>query len=176
MPSETAAGAALPSFLLAAGELYAGLAPMFTESPTRIDESALLVALRLQNQWLFLFFEPLCALVRSRNNNTLSPAAHALLLTLGLAQFQTTWQWPWGDTWASWFATDTPPEDWRAAFAWHQCQAVGTEDPEEVERHLTLARAALDRNDWPELAEELRSRMLYPNTPAQRALGRTQRP
>ncbi|MFH1468608.1 MAG: NACHT domain-containing protein, partial [Pseudomonadota bacterium] len=132
-------------------------APAWPDDPT---QAALLASHRMQNRWLHLFLEPIAA--------HLGPAAeipefHALLLALGLAQYQTTWQWPWGDHWARWFADGAaPPEHWLPAFFWHACQAVGC--PAEPD-HLAAAQSCLERADWPELAAELRRYQPRPTPP-----------
>lgn len=42
---------------------------------------------------------------------------------------------------------------------------VGTEDPAEQTAHRARALACLDRNDWPELAEEIRAYTPYATPP-----------
>ena len=90
-----------------------------------------------------------------------SPDQHALLLALGLAQYQTTHRWPPGAHWQSYFETDTPPEAWLPAYVWHLCRALQTDDP----THFELANACLDRGDWPELVAELRKYPVVPVPP-----------
>src|SRR5690606_24704177 len=96
-----------------------------------------------------------------------TPERHALLLALGLAQYQTTHEWPDSDHWRSWFATDTPPEYWLAAYVWHLVRWM--DDPANPS-HEASAEAALDRGDWPELVEELRKYRIHPTPPEVRAL------
>jgi hypothetical protein len=152
-----------------AAEAHAGLIPLLTDRPTAEREAELLVDLRLQNCWIGLYFDSLCHALR-HNHSAISPEAQALLLTFGIAQYQTTWTWPWGETWASWFADGRPPEHWLASFAWHQCMAVGCASPEEAEPWLEKARADLARGDWPELSAALRGLLLGPTPPEIRAL------
>lgn len=115
--------------------------------------AAHIAATRVQNRSLRDNFED----IATQTNH--SPEHQALLLALGLAQYQTTHEWPPGPTWHAWF-TSPPPEHWIAAYVWHLCWAVG--DPENP-THLEAANAALDRNDWPELAAALRE--YKPNSP-----------
>lgn len=141
-------------------DAYAGLLPLLDPTdPDRVQRAALLATLRLQNRWLYLFFDPLAAHVRSKHPST--PEQHALLLALGLAQFQTTWQWPWGEQWAQ-LTAEPAPAHWLPRFFWHQVRAVSTRDPVATDAALAEAERALDAADWPELANALREHILIP--------------
>lgn len=105
----------------------------------------------VHNLWINLFFDAIVA--NAQSDGTLSPSQHALLLALGLAQFQTTWHWPLSDHWHTWFATNTPPNDPIAAHVWHLCWLAAEPDNP---HHREQANACLDRATWPELAAELR--------------------
>ncbi len=116
------------------------------------DDSATLAAARVQNRWLYLFFDPIAAKAPD------TPQHQALLIALGLTQYQTTWQWPWGEWWARTFAGD-PPAHWLPAYFWHLCWQVGEPD---IPTHAERAAAALARGRdpaelgaWPELADAL---------------------
>lgn len=144
----------------AAAEAHAGLLPMVgNPDPPARDRAAMLMTLRVQNYWIYLYFEPLVSWLL--NHNPLPPESHALLLALGIACHQTLWTWPWGDHWANLSGGD-PPDHWLPNFFWHQVQALSTRDPATTTAALTRAEAALDRADWPELAAELRAAILEP--------------
>jgi predicted phosphodiesterase len=115
------------------------------------QSTAHLATARAQNRWLHTVFDHL--VIDATHGAPLTPEQHALFLALGLAQFQTTWSWPPGPHWHSWF-TSSPPEYWLAAYVWYLCWAVG--EPEDT-AHQANAAACLDRGDWPELVAELRS-------------------
>jgi hypothetical protein len=112
----------------------------------------------VHNLWLNLFFDAIVEIATDRND-PLTPDEHALLLALGLAQFQTTWRWPLSEHWQRWFADDSPPEHWLSAYVWHLCWAVG--EPQ-TPAHLEQARACLERGDWPELVAALREHAVVP--------------
>ena len=105
----------------------------------------------VHNLWINLFFDAIVA--NAQSDGTLSPSQHALLLALGLAQFQTTWHWPLSDHWHTWFSTNTPPDDPIAAHVWHLCWLAAEPDNP---HHREQANACLDRATWPELAAALR--------------------
>ncbi len=120
----------------------------------------LLGQMRAQNLWLNLYFDALVDLVACETGtspNTLTPSRHAMLLALGLAQYQTTWRWPLGERWHDWFS-GSPPEHWLPSYIWHLCWAVG--EPDKKLTHVGMAEACLERNDWPELAASLREESL----------------
>lgn len=136
-------------------ETYAGL----ITTPAFPDDSlvpAALASARGQNFLLHLNFDHIACRYAPP-----SPDQHALLLALGLAQYQTTHRWPPGAHWQSYFETDTPPEAWLPAYVWHLCRALQTDDP----THFELANACLDRGDWPELVAELRKYPVVPVPP-----------
>lgn len=144
-------------------EAHAG----FIASPA-FDSSlipAVLAEARVHNRCLNLCFNPL--IEAATREHPLTPEQHALLLALGLAQYQTTHAWPDSDHWREWFATNTPPEYWLAAYVWHLCRWL--DDPENPE-HQASAEACLDRGDWPELVAELRKYPLRPTPPEVLAL------
>jgi len=97
---------------------------------------------------------------------TPTPEQHALILALGLAQYQTTWTWPAGPRWHAYFHAP-PPSHWLAAYVWHLCWAVGEPDHPE---HLVRAAACLERGDDPELVAELRAYPVVPTPPEVLAL------
>ncbi len=159
-PSNTPADRILSPLVLAqAAEAYAGL--LLTPSG---EPAARIAEARVQNHWLNLFLDPLVNYIT--RSSPLTPEQHALFLALGLAQFQTTWSWPSGPHWKSWFASD-PPEHWLTAYVWHLCWAVG--EPANPE-HQVRARACLDRGDSPELVDELRKFPLIATPPEVLAL------
>ena len=110
--------------------------------------------------------------IRSRREPALElalathPDLHALLLTYGLTQYQTTWQWPDCPHWRSWFSSP-PPDHWLPAHVYHLVRSI--QDPTDP-THRASADAALDRNDWPELAQALRDNTLVPTPPEVLAL------
>jgi len=104
-----------------------------------------------QNLWLNLRFDSLVALATASGVQRLSPELHALLLALGLVQFQTTWRWPCGEVWPQWFAV-APPEHWLAAHVWHLCWAAAEPG---TSAHVERAHEQLAHSDWPELAAAL---------------------
>lgn len=113
----------------------------------------------VQNLWLNLFFDAIVELAHTTNEGLLPPESHALLLALGLAQFQTTWHWPLSQRWQGWFAEGAPPTHWLCAYVWHLCWAVA--DPE-TPKHLERARVCLEQGDWPELVAALREHPIEP--------------
>lgn len=132
--------------------LLTGAAPDGGPPPT-----ATLPPLRAQNRFLHRISGDY--LLRQE---TRSPAHQALALTLGLAQYQSTWVWPWGDDWAAMLSGD-PPGHWLPAYVWHLCWAAG--EPGEA-HHLERAEEALDRDDSAVLVEALRRWMLVPTSEA----------
>ncbi len=144
-------------------EAYAGQIATPTESDPAILST--LVGIRVENCWINLIFDFLVKQLTA--DRPLDPQRHALLLALGLAQYQTTHAWPDSDHWRSWFATDTPPEYWLAAYVWHLCRGIA--DPANPE-HFTRAEACLERGDWPELVAELRKYPIRPTPPEVLAL------
>ena len=121
------------------------------------EPAHLLAEARVQNRWLNLFLD---SLVDHVSRESLRPQHQALFLALGLAQFQTTWSWPAGPHWSTWF-TIAPPDYWLAAYVWHLCWAVG--EPTNPE-HLAHAEACLERGH-PELVWELRKYPILPTPP-----------
>ncbi len=116
----------------------------------------------VQNLWLNVFFDPLVEYVAREvgaTPTTLAPEHYALLLALGLAQYQTTWHWPFSKHWHQWFSVRTPPEHWLAAYIWHLCWAVGESGDS---THLKHAEACLSHSDWPDLAAALRKLAIVP--------------
>lgn len=132
--------------------------------PLRIVHT--LIRVRIQNRWLNLFFTPLVDYATQSRPLASHPDLHALLLTYGLIQYQTTWEWPDCPHWRSWFASD-PPTHWLPAHVWHLVRSI--QDPQNP-THRQQADAALDRNDWPELAQALRETTLIPTPPEVLAL------
>jgi len=115
-----------------------------------------LAQLRLENRWLHLFFTPLVDHLTASASLSERPDLHALLMTLGLAQYQTTWQWPDCPHWRAWFSSPVP-DHWLPAHLWHLVRSI--QDPSDP-AHRRHADAALDRADWPLLAEALRAHTL----------------
>jgi hypothetical protein len=151
--------AAKQLFLPFVGEAHAGLiiAPAFPD-PTI---PAAYASARVDNLWLNICFDALVD--HATTDAPLTPEQHALLLALGLAQFQTTWTWPPGQHWQSWFASNTPPDYWLAAYIWHLCWAIG--DPDNTAAHQARATACLDRGDDPEIVADLRKYPIIPTPP-----------
>ncbi|HZI11752.1 MAG TPA: metallophosphoesterase [Myxococcus sp.] len=106
---------------------------------------------RIANSLIELLYEHL----------TLSQETHALILAIGLAQYQTTWEWPSGRHWKTHFS-GSPPKHWLPAFFWHLCWHVGS--PGDIEhRAKALTMIKMGRKEWPELAKQLRRWMPYDN-------------
>ncbi len=117
--------------------------------------------LRIENRRLNIFFTPLVAYATRTRPVADHPNLHALLLTYGLIQYQTTWQWPDCPHWRAWFASPPPPH-WLPAHVWHLVRSI--QDPADL-THRSRASACLDRSDWPELAQALRDETLIPTPP-----------
>ena len=112
----------------------------------------------VQNLSINLFFDALVEIATSTDGD-LSSNRQALLLALGLAQYQTTWRWPVSSHWQRWFGA--PPEHWLSAHVWHLCWAVAEpHDPQ----HLERAHACLDRGGPPEMVAALREHPIIPTT------------
>lgn len=150
-------------------------APMIAEVRAALDTAhpfhdakinAALVTVRTENRWLNLFFTPLVEYATRTHPLPTNPNLHALLLTYGLIQYQTTWEWPDCPHWRSWLSSD-PPAHWLPAHVFHLIRSI--QDPTNP-THRALADAALDRNDWPELAQALRETTLVPTPPEVLAL------
>jgi hypothetical protein len=129
-----------------------------------IEQRELLSALmnaRIHDRWLNMFFTPLAESATRDRPLADHPDLHALLLTYGLVQYQTTWAWPDCPHWRSWLSSP-PPEHWLPAHVFHLVRSI--QDPTDP-THRDLAGAALDRNDWPALAQALRCTTLVPTPP-----------
>lgn len=171
-------------WLAVAAEAHAG-ALVSPAHDNRIG--ALLALLRVENQWLYHFFDRIGAFAEDKTfpgypglegfsgargceegqaNDDTSPERHALMLTFGLVQYQTTWQWPASPHWPTWF-TSSPPEHWLPAHVWHIIRSI--QDPTN-ESHREAADACLDRSDSPTMAEALRKHVLTPTRPEVLAL------
>jgi predicted MPP superfamily phosphohydrolase/energy-coupling factor transporter ATP-binding protein EcfA2 len=125
------------------------------------SDATALATLRMQNRWLNLFFTPLVDHATKSRPLPTHPDLHALLLTYGLIQYQTTWEWPDCPHWRAWFSSP-PPTHWLPAHVYHLIRSI--QDPTNP-THREHATAALDRNDWPELAQALRDNTLVPTPP-----------
>lgn len=138
-----------------------------TEGALPPEEAAYLATARMQNRWLYLFFDHLAQHAPD------SPEHQALLIALGLAQYQTTGMWPWGAWWHQTFAGEAPTH-WLPAAMWHMCFAVGEPDnpTHEAAVDAAFARGADPNNPeaWPELAEALRQHRLHATPPEVLAL------
>jgi hypothetical protein len=115
------------------------------------DESVapVLAAMRAQNRFIWIHYEPLCANCPNKSEY------RALFMALGLAQYQTTGAWPWGPTWRGWFSGDSPPDDhWLVSYLWHSCWLISRPDDD---AHVTAIAQALahGRADCPVLAAAL---------------------
>jgi UDP-2,3-diacylglucosamine pyrophosphatase LpxH len=110
----------------------------------------------VQNLAINLFFDGILDLA---SRTPVSPDRQALLLALGLAQFQTTRRWPLSERWQEWFASPTSPDHWLSAYVWHLCWAAA--EPE-TKSHVEAARECLDSSDWPALADALREHSVAP--------------
>lgn len=144
------------------GEVYAGLALAGSGGDVEVVSNAgALATVRLQNRWLNIFFTPLVEYSTKSRPLCDYPDLHALLLTYGLAQYQTTWEWPDCPHWHSWFSGD-PPGHWLPAHVWHLVRSI--QEPEEP-GHRERAMECLDRSDRPELAQELRDNTVAPVSP-----------
>ncbi|MCP4655764.1 MAG: NACHT domain-containing protein [bacterium] len=126
------------------------------EGEHEYEQAQLLALLRVENRALRLFFPTIASWAAE------SSRQQGLLLALGLAQYQTTWQWPAGGRWLRFF-DQGPPTNWFPAHFWHLCQAVGNPDDPS---HLQKAEEALERGGPPELVVALQSSMVVP-TPAE---------
>lgn len=163
-PTEDASPLCAKLFTTMAAEMHAALVTAdIIGDFSRITPLAIL---RTENRWLNLFFTPLVEHVTKSRPLSEHPDLHALLLTYGLIQYQTTWEWPDCPHWRAWFTSD-PPAHWLPAHVWHLVRSIqGPADP----THRQQADAALDRNDWPELAQALRETTLVPTPPEVLAL------
>jgi predicted phosphodiesterase len=123
-----------------------------------------IAAARVQNRWIHIYYDALVA--HLAKGQPPSPEQHALLLVLGLAQYQTTWAWPPSRHWRAWF-TSSPPEHPLPAYVWHLCFAAGEPDNPS---HLTAAATALERVEWPELVADLRLYSMSAPSPEYMAL------
>lgn len=151
-------------FVILMADAYAGLVSGHAaEDP---DIASVLAGIRIENRWLNLFFTPLVEYATRTRPLASNPDLHALLLTYGLIQYQTTWEWPDCPHWRSWLSSD-PPAHWLPAHVFHLVRSI--QDPTNP-THRALADAALDRNDWPELAQALRETTLVPTPPEVLAL------
>ena len=126
------------------------------------QDATSLSLLRMQNRWVYLQFTSLIESANKSRPLHEQPHLHALLLTYGLTQFQTTWEWPEGPCWRAWFDGD-PPKHWLPAHVWHLVRSI--QEPGET-IHRRRADACLDDNDWPKLAEDLRRHTVVP-TPSE---------
>jgi len=145
-------------------ETYAGI---MTIPGLDLPGTATFLALaRVQNRWLNLMFTPLVDYTLTHGPLADHPDRHALLLTYGLIQYQTTWEWPDCPHWRTWMSSP-PPEHWLSAHVWHLIRSI--QDPDDP-THRARATEALDRNDWPEVAQALRDNTLVPATPEHLAL------
>ncbi|MEX1363154.1 MAG: metallophosphoesterase [Nannocystaceae bacterium] len=163
--NEEQARQAAKDFLLSLiGEAHAALvtAPAFDGN----DIPSALIQLRSENHWLHLNFTPLVEHATKDSPLDTNPDLHALLLTLGLAQYQTTWQWPDCPHWRSWLST-APPTHWLPAHIFHLIRSI--QDPTNP-AHREQANAALSRADWPQLADALREYAVVPTPPEVLAL------
>ncbi|MEE9383107.1 MAG: NACHT domain-containing protein [Nannocystaceae bacterium] len=126
------------------------------------DVESLLAQLRVQNLWLNAdYFDRL-----GPRPDESSPDFHALALTVGLVQYQTTWTWPASPHWQIWF-TPSPPEHWLSAHLWHVIRYI--QDPTDAS-HRERADACLDRGDSPRMVDALRDHALTPTPPEVLAL------
>ncbi|MBL4689659.1 MAG: metallophosphoesterase [Nannocystaceae bacterium] len=146
--------------LAVAADVHAGI----IVSPAHDTKTGdLLARLRLENLWLNVnYFDQ----IGSNPNDNAPPDHHALMLTFGLVQYQTTWQWPASPHWPTWF-TSSPPEHWLPAHLWHIIRSI--QDPTNTS-HREAADACLDRSDSPTMAEALRKHVLTPTPPEVLAL------
>lgn len=145
-------------FVALMADAHSALMSIDAEEP---DEGSVAAAIRIENRWLNLFFTPLVDYVTTTRPLASHPELHALLLTYGLVQYQTTWEWPDCPYWRSWFSSD-PPVHWLPAHVWYLVRSI--QDPADP-THRQQADAALDRNDWPELAQALRETTVIPTPP-----------
>ncbi len=119
-----------------------------------------IAVVRIQNRWINVFFDHLVDYAGHMRPIADTPDLHALLLTYGLIQYQTTWEWPDSHHWHTWFSGPAP-EHWLPAHVWHLVRAL--ENPTDP-THLDRADACLDRNDWPALAAALRDNAIKPTS------------
>lgn len=165
-PNEEQHHLKVPIFAQLTAESYVGFLHG-TAGALPSEEAAYLATARIHNRWLYLLFDHLARQAPRSSEH------QALLIALGLAQYQTTGMWPWGAWWHQTFAGEAPAH-WLPAAMWHMCFAVGEPDNPAHEAAVDAAFAhGADPNNpeaWPELAEALRQHRLHATPPEVLAL------
>jgi hypothetical protein len=118
------------------------------------EEPWQLGALRAQNWWLHFFWTFMYDEASSLREEA-RWGHDALVIALGLAQYQTTWQWPASEKWRA-MIQGSPPSHWLGKCAYHLCWMVSVAG-QARRPHEQSFRAALQEGsrDWPELVSEL---------------------